>query len=121
MGESMAYREEHPVEDMARSCVTAVLGVTGETLTDLAAVLSLPVSGVSQRQSGHLTWKVRDLGHLADHWQIPAAALLSTPADVMAEMSPHRINELRARRGLAVMDPVLLARLRGAQTAAATT
>lgn len=121
MGESMAYRDEHPVEDLARACVAAILDVTGETLTDLAAVLNLTASGVSQRQSGHLTWKVRDLGHLADHWEISPAALLSTPADVVAVMSPQRINELRGRRGLNAMDPVLLARLRGAETAAAVT
>jgi hypothetical protein len=91
---------QHPLEDMIRASIAAVMQVTGENLTDLGNRVGLSKVLVSRRQRGDAPWRVADLGYLADHWGIPPCSLISGPSDAIAELSPKRIADLRRAKGL---------------------
>lgn len=94
---------QHPIEALIRASVAAVTNLTGENLTDVGRAIGLSRALISRRQRGELPWKIADLGRLADHWEIPACALISGPTDALEEMPAGRIDELRAAKGLRLL------------------
>ncbi|MDV9187655.1 XRE family transcriptional regulator [Streptomyces sp. SR27] len=90
----------HPVEAQVRACIAAVLNMTGETYTSLGELLKVTDVMIGRRQRGLAPWSMADLGRLADHWGISPWHLVAGPSEALAELSPARVDELRAARGL---------------------
>lgn len=99
----MAHRQ-HPVEAMLRASITAVIKVTGEQYKDLAAVTDLAPTLVSRRQRGVISWRISDIGTLAEHWHIRPGALFNGPDDALAALPRERVTELRRARGEELRD-----------------
>lgn len=92
--------ERHPIEDLIRTSVAAVMTITGESLTDIGRAVGLADTLVSRRQRGQTSWRVSDIGRLADHWRIPPYSLISGPSDAVNALDPSRVAELRDAKGL---------------------
>lgn len=101
--------ERHPIEDLIRASVAAVMNITGETYTDIGRAVDLADTLVSRRQRGLTSWRVSDLGRLADHWGIPPCSLISGPSDALAELDPARVAELRQAKGLPITSTAMAA------------
>ncbi|MEV5950411.1 hypothetical protein [Streptomyces sp. NPDC051993] len=96
----------HAVETLVRASVAAVMNVTGENLTELAASIGLTTDTLGRRQRGATIWNVVDLGRLADHWGIPPYSLISGPSDALSKLRTTRVAEIRRAKGLPVFEPV---------------
>ncbi|MFC7310234.1 helix-turn-helix domain-containing protein [Streptomyces monticola] len=68
-----------PLAEKLRSTVTALMRVTGETQSDVAAALGVDQTQVSRRQSGRAAWSLDDCDRLAAHYGIGVLDLLSGP------------------------------------------
>ena len=95
----MAVRR-HQVESTARASIAAVLNMTGETHTDIGAVVGLSVTIVGRRQRGTTPWTIAELGLLADHWGIRPHLILAGPSETLAALPVERIAKLRTAKGL---------------------
>ncbi|MFH8642026.1 acyltransferase [Streptomyces goshikiensis] len=87
--------QHHPIELTARQSVDAVRTVTGETLQDLGEILRLRNGLVSRRQRGLISWRLDDLGRLADHWGIPYQSIFAGPEAAVSRLSTDRLAEIR--------------------------
>ncbi|MEU5436041.1 helix-turn-helix transcriptional regulator [Streptomyces sp. NPDC020719] len=67
------------LEESLRLTVAALMQVTGESQTDVAAALGLSQTQVSRRQSGATAWSLRDCDVLAEHYGIGALDVLAGP------------------------------------------
>ena len=104
--------DRHPIEDLIRASVAAVMAITGENLRDVGEAVGLADTLISRRQRGLTSWHISDLGRLADHWGIPPHSLISGPSDAVSQLGQGRIRELRDAKS----RPVRSAAMAGAAT-----
>ena len=67
------------MEESLRLAVAALMQATGDSQRSVAAVLGLTQTQVSRRQSGVVSWSLRDVEVLAGHYGIGALVLLAGP------------------------------------------
>ncbi|MFI1183723.1 helix-turn-helix domain-containing protein [Streptomyces sp. NPDC020799] len=67
------------LEESLRLTVAALMQATGESQRSVAEVLGLTQTQVSRRQSGAISWSLRDVDVLAGHYGMGALELLSGP------------------------------------------
>ncbi|MEU5418438.1 helix-turn-helix domain-containing protein [Streptomyces sp. NPDC020667] len=65
------------LEESLRLTVAALMQATGESQRSVAEVLGLTQTQVSRRQSGAISWSLRDVDVLAGHYGMGALELLS--------------------------------------------
>lgn len=65
--------------DRVRSAVAALMHVTGESQTDLAAALGVSQAQVSRRQSGTAAWSLADCEAVAAHFGVDVLDLMAGP------------------------------------------
>lgn len=94
--------EQHQLETTLRASIASVITLTGEQYKDLASVAKLAPELVSRRQRGLISWKISDIGRLADHWGIPSSALFAGPTEALSALTPDRVAELRRAKDLPV-------------------
>jgi hypothetical protein len=86
---------QHRIEATLRESIAAVLQVTGEQYKDLAVVTELAPPLVSRRQRGVISWRISDIGRLAEHWGMGADELFAGPARAVAGIPKKRVRQLR--------------------------
>ncbi len=94
----MVHRQ-HPIEARLRESIAAVIKVTGEQYKDLAAVTELAPPLISRRQRGLISWRISDIGVLAEHWRIPYGVLFTGASAAVAALPDERVAELRQAHG----------------------
>ncbi|WP_413760929.1 helix-turn-helix domain-containing protein [Streptomyces sp. MMBL 11-3] len=67
------------LDERVRSAVAALLHLSGESQTGLAAALGVSQAQVSRRQSGTAAWSLADCEAVAAHYGIDVLDLLSGP------------------------------------------
>ncbi|MFJ3224524.1 helix-turn-helix domain-containing protein [Streptomyces sp. NPDC086783] len=90
------------LDDRVRSAVAALLHASGESQSDLAAVLGVTQGQVSRRQSGAASWSLADCEAVAAHYGIDALDLLAGPTRAAESMPAQR---RRARRRARATGP----------------
>ncbi|MFI1440361.1 helix-turn-helix domain-containing protein [Streptomyces fructofermentans] len=88
------------LDERVRTAVAALLHVTGESQTELAAALGVSQAQVSRRQSGTAAWSLADCDAVAAHYGIDALDLLEGPTRATESLSPGR-RRSRVRRAVA--------------------
>ncbi|MEV6671375.1 helix-turn-helix domain-containing protein [Streptomyces sp. NPDC051162] len=86
------------LEESLRLTVAALMQATGESQRSVAAVLGLTQTQVSRRQSGAISWSLRDVDALAEHYDVAALDLLAGPTRA-CEVLPARRRTATAKRG----------------------
>ncbi|MEU0914264.1 MULTISPECIES: helix-turn-helix domain-containing protein [Streptomyces] len=88
------------LEESLRLTVAALMQVTGESQRSVAGVLGLTQTQVSRRQSGAISWSLRDVDALAEHYGIGALDLLAGPTRACEALPADRRRTMRtgARR-----------------------
>lgn len=89
----------HPVEAAVRGSIATVMTETGETRTMVGAVTGISVTLVGRRQRGLTPWTLAEVGQLADHWQVPVAALVAGPSETLRALPLERLQEIRGLTG----------------------
>ncbi|MFJ9310755.1 acyltransferase [Streptomyces cyaneofuscatus] len=64
-------------EATLRLTVAALMRLTGERQTDLAAVIRISQTPISRKQSGAATWTLDNLDRLSAHYGIPVPDLVA--------------------------------------------
>ena len=78
------------LEESVRSAVAALLHATGESQTDLAAVLGVSQAQVSRRQSGAAAWSLADCDAVAVHYGIAVLDFLAGPTRATESLPAER-------------------------------
>jgi transcriptional regulator with XRE-family HTH domain len=78
------------LDDRVRTAVAALLHATGESQTDLAAVLGVSQAQVSRRQSGTAVWSLADCDAVAAHYGIDVLDLLAGPTRATESLPASR-------------------------------
>lgn len=78
------------LDERVRSAMAALLHATGESQTDLAAVLGVSQAQVSRRQSGAAAWSLSDCEAVAVHYGIDVLDLLAGPTRAMESLPVDR-------------------------------
>ncbi|MFD5792985.1 helix-turn-helix domain-containing protein [Streptomyces diastatochromogenes] len=78
------------LDERVRSTVAALLHATGESQTDLAAVLGVSQAQVSRRQSGTAVWSLADCDAVAAHYGIDVLELLAGPTRATESLPEER-------------------------------
>lgn len=73
-----------PVQDAVSTAVLVHLALRRETRRQLAGVLGVDPSAISNRLKGVTKWSLDDLDALARHWDISPAQLLAPPVEAFA-------------------------------------
>jgi hypothetical protein len=84
------------LEESLRLTVAALMQVTGDSQRSVAAVLGLTQTQVSRRQSGAVSWSLRDVDVLAEHYGIGALDLLAGPTRACEALPADRRRSVRA-------------------------
>ncbi len=84
------------LEEALRLTVAALMQVTGDSQRSVAAVLGLTQTQVSRRQSGAVSWSLRDVDVLAEHYGIGALDLLAGPTRACEALPADRHRSVRA-------------------------
>ncbi|MGW0301494.1 helix-turn-helix domain-containing protein [Streptomyces anthocyanicus] len=84
------------LEESLRLTVAALMQVTGDSQRSVAAVLGLTQTQVSRRQSGAVSWSLRDVDVLAEHYGIGALDLLAGPTRACEALHADRRRSVRA-------------------------
>ncbi|MFH9265182.1 helix-turn-helix domain-containing protein [Streptomyces sp. NPDC017546] len=83
------------LEESLRLTVAALMQVTGESQRSVAGVLGLTQTQVSRRQAGAISWSLRDVDALAEHYGIGALDLLAGPTRACEALSADRRRTVR--------------------------
>ncbi|MGW1673362.1 helix-turn-helix domain-containing protein [Streptomyces sp. NPDC002324] len=83
------------LEESLRLTVAALMQVTGESQRSVAGVLGLTQTQVSRRQSGAVSWSLRDVDVLAEHYGIGALDLLAGPTRACEALPADRRRTVR--------------------------
>lgn len=83
------------LEESLRLTVAALMQVTGDSQRSVAAVLGLTQTQVSRRQSGAVSWSLRDVDVLAEHYGIGALDLLAGPTRACEALPADRRRSVR--------------------------
>ncbi|MFJ1733010.1 helix-turn-helix domain-containing protein [Streptomyces sp. NPDC088254] len=83
------------LEESLRLTVAALMQVTGESQRSVAEVLGLTQTQVSRRQSGAISWSLRDVDVLAEHYGIGALDLLAGPTRACEALPADRRRTVR--------------------------
>ncbi|MFE7481611.1 helix-turn-helix domain-containing protein [Streptomyces sp. NPDC057552] len=83
------------LEESLRLTVAALMQVTGESQRSVAGVLGLTQTQVSRRQSGAISWSLRDIDVLAEHYGIGALDLLAGPTRACEALPANRHRTVR--------------------------
>ncbi|MYU04213.1 XRE family transcriptional regulator [Streptomyces sp. SID8366] len=83
------------LDESLRLTVAALMQVTGESQRSVAAVLGLTQTQVSRRQSGAISWSLRDVDILAEHYGIGALDLLAGPTRACEALPADRRRSTR--------------------------
>nr|WSZ11903.1 helix-turn-helix domain-containing protein [Streptomyces canus] len=84
------------LEESLRLTVAALMQVTGDSQRSVAGVLGLTQTQVSRRQSGAISWSLRDVDVLAEHYGIGALDLLAGPTRACEVLPADRRRSARA-------------------------
>ena len=84
------------MEESLRLTVAALMQATGDSQRSVAAVLGLTQTQVSRRQSGAISWSLRDVDVLAKHYGIGALDLLAGPTRACDVLPVGRRRSARA-------------------------
>jgi hypothetical protein len=84
------------LEESLRLTVAALMQVTSESQRSVAGVLGLTQTQVSRRQSGAISWSLRDVDVLADHYGIGVLDLLAGPTRACEALPADRRRCVRA-------------------------
>jgi len=84
------------LEESLRLAVAALMQATGDSQRSVAAVLGLTQTQVSRRQSGVVSWSLRDVEVLAGHYGIGALDLLAGPTRACELLPADRRRSARA-------------------------
>ncbi|MEC4020504.1 helix-turn-helix domain-containing protein [Streptomyces sp. H27-D2] len=87
---------ELSLEESLRLTVAALMQATGESQRSIAAVLGLTQTQVSRRQSGAVSWSLRDVDVLAGHYGIGGPDLLSGPTRACESLPADRRRSAKA-------------------------
>ncbi|MEV8478597.1 helix-turn-helix domain-containing protein [Streptomyces sp. NPDC051173] len=87
------------LEESLRLTVAALMQATGESQRSVAAVLGLTQTQVSRRQSGAISWSLRDVDALAEHYDVAALDLLAGPTRACEVLPTARRRTATAKRG----------------------
>jgi transcriptional regulator with XRE-family HTH domain len=83
------------LEELLRLTVAALMQVTGDSQRAVAGVLGLTQTQVSRRQSGAISWSLRDVDVLAEHYGIGALDLLAGPTRACEALPTDRRRSVR--------------------------
>ncbi|MEU4489865.1 helix-turn-helix domain-containing protein [Streptomyces purpurascens] len=83
------------LEESLRLTVAALMQVTGDSQRSVAGVLGLTQTQVSRRQSGAISWSLRDVDVLADHYGVSALDLLAGPTRACEALPADRRRSVR--------------------------
>jgi transcriptional regulator with XRE-family HTH domain len=83
------------LEESLRLTVAALMQVTGESQRSVAGVLGLTQTQVSRRQSGAVSWSLRDVDVLAEYYGIGALDLLAGPTRACEVLPADRRRSVR--------------------------
>lgn len=83
------------LEESLRLTVAALMQVTGESQRSVATALGLTQTQVSRRQSGTISWSLRDVDVLAQHYGIGALDLLAGPTRACEALPTDRHRSAR--------------------------
>ncbi|MFD6424752.1 helix-turn-helix domain-containing protein [Streptomyces sp. NPDC060198] len=83
------------LEESLRLTVAALMQVTGGSQRSVAGALGLTQTQVSRRQSGAISWSLRDVDLLAEHYGIGALDLLAGPTRACEALPAHRRRSVR--------------------------
>ncbi|MFJ4910069.1 helix-turn-helix domain-containing protein [Streptomyces sp. NPDC093249] len=83
------------LEESLRLTVAALMQVTGDSQRSVAGVLGLTQTQVSRRQSGAISWSLRDIDVLAEHYGIGALDLLAGPTRACEALPTDRHRSVR--------------------------
>ncbi|BCM65205.1 MULTISPECIES: helix-turn-helix domain-containing protein [Streptomyces] len=86
---------ESTLAGRVRATAAALMRLTGESQTDLAAALGVSQTQISRRQSGHAAWSLDDCEALAAHYGIDVLELLAGPARACDALAPKRRHRSR--------------------------
>ncbi len=84
------------MEDSFRLTVAALMQVTRESQRTVAGVQGLTQTHETRRQSGAVSWSLRDVDVLAEHYGIGALDLLAGPTRACEVLPADRRRSLRA-------------------------
>ncbi|MFE7277418.1 XRE family transcriptional regulator [Streptomyces sp. NPDC057623] len=84
------------LEESLRLTVAALMQVTGDSQRSVAGVLGLTQTQVSRRQSGAVSWSLRDVDVLAEHYGIDVLDLLAGPTRACEVLPADRRRSARA-------------------------
>ncbi|NGO43067.1 helix-turn-helix domain-containing protein [Streptomyces ureilyticus] len=83
------------LEESLRLTVAALMQVTGDSQRSVAGVLGLTQTQVSRRQSGAISWSLRDVDVLAEHYGIGVLDLLGGPTRACEALPTGRRRSVR--------------------------
>jgi len=87
-------------QDNVTAMVRYAIAARGESQRAIAAVLGIASSGVADRMTGRVTWRLDELDKLADHFGVSVSDLVTPPLPALA---PRRIKPVIAvSRGASV-------------------
>ncbi|MEV6486991.1 helix-turn-helix transcriptional regulator [Streptomyces sp. NPDC051576] len=81
--------------ESVRAAAAALMRITGESQTDLAAALGVSQTQISRRQSGSAAWSLNDCEALAAHYGVDVLDLLAGPTRACDALAPQRRSTTR--------------------------
>lgn len=81
--------------------VRYALAARGENQTTLARVLGIAASGVNQRLSGRVAWRLDELDTLADYFGVSVVDLIASPLPQLRPAAKPFVG-VRSSRGVSV-------------------